>query len=80
MMREFLVTKFVCSKCGSNLHLTHDVPIGAGKYANGEPTGAAMVQQLIAVEPCAACMRPLEEMCDAARTLIAINEIYKKKE
>jgi len=71
-MREFLVTKFVCATCGGNLKLTYDVPKCAGHHANGEPTGAAMVQQLVAVEPCAPCLRPLEEMRNAARTLFAV--------
>lgn len=44
MMREFLITKFVCSKCGNNLKLTYNTPKGAGRYAEGEPTGAAMVE------------------------------------
>lgn len=69
-MREFLITKFVCSKCGSNLQLTYDAPKGAGRYAEGEPTGAAMVQQVVAVEPCECSTRPLEEMRRAAKVLI----------
>lgn len=69
-MREFLITKIVCSKCGSNLQLTYDTPKGAGRHADGEPTGAAMVQQVVAVEPCECSTRPLEEMRRAARTLL----------
>ena len=70
-MREFLVTKMVCATCGGNLQLTYDVPTRAGHHAQGEPTGAYMVQQLVAVEPCRKCMAPLEQMKAAARTLFA---------
>lgn len=69
-MREFLVTKFVCAKCGTNLQPTYDMPKGAGQYADGEPTGACMVQQTIAIEPCERCMKPLEDMKAAARVLM----------
>lgn len=68
-MREFLITKFVCSKCGSNLQMTYDVPKAAGRHAAGEPTGADMVQQIVAIEPCEKCMQPLEELRAAARVL-----------
>ncbi len=68
-MREFLVTKMVCSKCGCNLQVTYDTPKGAGRYSDGEPTGAAMVQHLVAVEPCRQCLRPLEDLRAAARVL-----------
>ena len=70
-MREFLVTKFVCATCGSNLQLTYDAPKCAGQHANGEPSGAYMVQQLVAVEPCCKCMAPLEQMRTAAKTLFS---------
>ena len=69
-MREFLITKLVCSKCGSNLQLTYNAPKGAGRYADGEPTGAAMVQQVVAVEPCECATRPLEKMRLAAKVLL----------
>ena len=69
-MREFLITKLVCSKCGSNLQLTYNAPKGAGRYADGEPTGAAMVQQVVAVEPCECATRPLEEIRLAAKVLL----------
>lgn len=71
-MREFLITKFVCSKCGNNLQLTYDPPKGAGRYADGEPTGAAMVQQVevVVVEPCQCATRPLEEMRNATKVLL----------
>lgn len=69
-MREYLITKFVCSKCGANLQLTYDAPKGAGRHSEGEPTGAAMVQQVVVIEPCECTTRPLEEMRKAARVLL----------
>ena len=70
MNREFLVMKFVCSKCGENLQLTYEVPNNSGKYAKGEPTGAAMVEQVVAIEPCECSVRPLEEMRRAVKVLL----------
>lgn len=70
MRREFLVTKFVCAACGSNLQLACGAPPSAGRHAEGEPTGAAMVQQVVAVMPCDCTTRPLEEMRQAARVLL----------
>lgn len=72
MKREFLVTKMVCAKCGGNLQLTYATPQGSGLYAAGEPTGAVMVQQLVAVEPCETCMRPLTTTRAAMRALLAV--------
>jgi hypothetical protein len=69
-VRQFLITKMVCAKCGSNLQLTYDAPKGAGRYADGEPTGADMVQHVVAVEPCEKCMAPLEELRAAARVMV----------
>lgn len=69
-MREFLITKMVCSKCGRNLQLTYDLPKKLSDYAEGEPTGAHMVQQMVGIEPCRTCMAPLEEMRAAAKVLL----------
>ena len=73
--RKFLITKFVCAKCGSNLSLTYDIPKSVGglsSYERGEPTGAHMVNNFIAIEPCATCAKPLEKIVDALK---ALNEI-----
>jgi hypothetical protein len=69
MSRQFLVTKLVCARCGTNLNLTYDVPKGAGQHAIGEPTGAYMVHQLVAVEPCQSCEKPLRDLQRALATL-----------
>jgi hypothetical protein len=70
MSRDFLVTKFVCAKCGTNLSLTYDVPTHAGSYSQGEPTGATMVEQLVAVDPCEKCLKPLEQVRSAISILM----------
>lgn len=70
-MRQFLITKFVCANCGSTLELTYDTPKGAGRYAEGEPTGADMVQRCVAISPCRQCFAPLAEMKAAVKTLMS---------
>ena len=72
MSRQFLVTKFVCSVCGGNLSVSYDVPKGAGQHSPGEPTGADIVEQLVAVEPCAPCAAPLKAVQSSLRTLIGV--------
>lgn len=74
-MREFLVTKLVCSKCGDNLQLTYNVPNGAGPHSDGEPTGAAMVQIRVAVEPCQCVVRRIARAQAAVRELLSIGEV-----
>lgn len=69
-MREFLLTKFVCARCGNNLKLTYDIPKNAGTYSPGEPTGADMVASLIAIIPCHCEIKPLEQMRAAIKAMI----------
>ena len=68
-MREFLVTKFVCSNCGGNLQLSSEKP-ASSKYADGEPTGAAMVESLVVIVPCKCVTRQIDEMRNAAKVLL----------
>lgn len=68
-MREFLITKFVCSNCGSNLQLSTENP-GFSKYADGEPTGAAMVESLVVIVPCKCVTRQIDEIRNAAKALL----------
>lgn len=51
------------------------MPKVAIKYADGEPSGAAMVQMRVAVEPCKHCMGPMDEMRKAAKLMIALLDI-----
>jgi hypothetical protein len=67
--REFLVTKFVCAKCGHNLTVTYDAPKKNDRYSDGEPTGAAMVKQLVAIEPCTTCAAPAKNFVKALHEL-----------
>jgi len=71
-MREYLVTKFVCARCGHNLRLSEDAPKGQSHHAAGEPTGAAMVEQRVVIEPCACVTAPLDEIRSVAKSLIGI--------
>lgn len=70
MSREFLVTKFKCAACGGLLKLSYEAPKNGIDYAEGEPTGAAMVQQIVAIEPCFQCMKPVREVKQALKTLL----------
>lgn len=70
MMRQFLLTKFVCATCGTPLEVTRNIPTDAGGYVEGEPTGAAKVEQLVAVVPCRSCAEPAEKLANAVATLL----------
>jgi hypothetical protein len=70
MSREFLVTKFKCAACGGMLKLSYEALKTGSDYSEGEPTGAAMVQQIVAVEPCFQCTKPAREVSQALNTLI----------
>ncbi len=70
-MRKFLITKLVCSKCGGNLELSYAMP-KADEYAEGQPTGAEMVEQKVTVEPCVCQTRTLRNLQIAVKTLLDI--------
>lgn len=80
MSREFLVMKMVCAQCGSNLSLSYDTPKTGSNYAQGEPSGAFMVEKLVAVEPCRPCMEPLRRLQEALETLKVSGTKTKIKE
>lgn len=69
MSREFLVMKMVCAQCGSTLSLSYDTPKSGSNYAEGQPSGAFMVEKLVAIEPCRPCMEPLRRLQEALETL-----------
>jgi len=77
MFRKFLITKFVCAKCGSNLCITYNTPKTSPGYEEGQPTGAEMVENIVAVEPCETCARPLEKVRDALKTLNELAAVAK---
>ncbi len=68
-MRNHLVIKFKCVECGEMLKLSYDIPKGSN-YIEGEPTGAAMVGQVIGVHPCEGCLAPARKLQEAVKTLI----------
>ena len=70
-MREFLITKFVCSACGKNLNLSTDRPkLGAGEYAQGQPTGALMLENIVAIDPCRCYTERMKEIKEAVKVLL----------
>jgi hypothetical protein len=70
-IRTHLIMKLVCASCGGLLRMSYDMPKAAAlAHSEGEPTGAAKVQSLIAVEPCQACMQPAREVSDALATIM----------
>lgn len=71
LIRTNLITKFVCSVCGSNLLLTYDAP-KRPDHIQGEPTGAAVVESIIAIHPCQKCLRPVEDARAAINTLMKL--------
>ena len=69
-MRETLVTKFACAACGNRLNLSYRPAEGATKdpgYSREEPTGAAMVCQVVYIEPCQTCLEPVRKVQTLAR-------------
>lgn len=68
-MRTHLVTKFICSECGELLTLSYAKPKYA-KYAEGEPTGAAMVENVITIHPCRKCTESVNKLKTAIKTLM----------
>ena len=70
MMRHFLVTKFVCAKCGGLLEVSYDQPSKKPMWGvRGEPTGAEMVEQYIFIKPCEECLKPLEDVKNLGKAI-----------
>lgn len=72
MIREFLVTKFICAKCGANLRIEKSSGERCTKFAEGEPTGAAMVELSVFVHPCECITRETETIRSAISTLVEL--------
>ena len=71
-MRNSLVTAFVCTDCGSNLNLSYKSDNGKGGMVSDEPTGAAMVKNVIYIHPCKKCLEPAEKAKQAIKSLMEI--------
>lgn len=56
-MRYHLVTRFICAKCGGPLALSYDMPKDNRFYQaeSDNITGAAKVEEKIAIHPCEKC-------------------------
>lgn len=81
-IRESLVTKFACASCGLRLNLSYRPEDGASKshgMACEEPTGAAMVCQVVYVEPCYTCFAPVREVQSAMKSLAKLASIGSTK-
>lgn len=72
MMRNFLVTKILCAKCGTPLALEY-VGQKSSAYCNGEPTGAAMVDIQVKAFPCECTIKAQREL-DTLRAVIRGDE------
>lgn len=81
-MRDFLIAKLKCVKCGTTLKLSYEqVPISKSDYRidrDKEPTGAFMRGLEIAVEPCQTCLKPLEDAVKAMKVLKDLSKIAGK--
>lgn len=78
-MRHHLVTSFICAKCGGLLSLSYETPKSiSGSYVSDGVTGAAKVENQIAVHPCDRCYsavtKPLLALRDALSTLTTAKE------
>ena len=69
-MRQYLLTKFICSICGNPLLLTHKKPEYIKDYCPGEPTGAERIESLIYIEPCKNCEQKNVNIKNALKTLL----------
>lgn len=81
-LRESLVTKFACATCGKRLNLSYRPVEGASKdpgMAREEPTGAAMVCQVVYVEPCYTCLEPVREVQSALKSFAKLAAIGSPK-
>lgn len=67
--RHFLVTQMHCAKCGGVLELSYDKPTNPLEYESDGITGGNKVEMKVFIEPCKKCMRPVEDLKSAMKTL-----------
>lgn len=72
--RHFLITNFRCAKCGHRLTLNYEVPREVvDVYENlHQPTGADMVENTVAINPCKTCVKPAKEAGEAIKLLLSL--------
>lgn len=73
-MKNSIVTKFVCSKCGRNLFVKYDSPKKSKQYTEGEPIGLEMIQQVITIEPCK-CVTGQLKLIHKVLDILLINKV-----
>ena len=71
--REFLITKLQCSECGRLMKMSYGKPkfkgSGLSGCAQGEPTGADKVDNMITVYPCH-CTKTAQVELDQLRDIL----------
>lgn len=73
-MRYNLVTQFVCAQCGTTLAMSYTAPKAAYDSSTEDHiTGAAKVEQRLAIHPCRKCygeaIAPLEALRSALKAI-----------
>lgn len=71
MTRQFLIQKFICSKCGELLELDPSATPHWGPYADSEPTGASKVESVIMVHPCTCTLKAGADL-EAVRKILGV--------
>jgi len=72
-MRNFLASKFICTKCGDQLNASYDIP-KLHENSNDSIAGAQKVEMFIAVDPCKTCLAPLNEIINAIKVLTKLSK------
>lgn len=72
-IRHMLISTFHCAVCGEQLNVSYR-PDKSPKEGSseGQPTGAAMLQQRISIWPCRKCMQPAKDAAQAITTLMSL--------
>ncbi len=70
--RTNLVTKFFCAKCGAPLELSYDPDVKPNDLGNNGDgiTGSHKLEVKVSVHPCAKCLKPVEEITNAIKTIL----------
>jgi hypothetical protein len=67
-MRQFLITKFVCSKCKNILEICNEDNLST--YTSGEPTGCETVVKYIGIAPCSCSSKKYEKLGSAIKEFL----------
>lgn len=78
--RSFLVTKFNCAECGTDLELSYE-PRGGSRQSGFEDnvsdgiTRASKKENFIFIEPCKKCVKEANKDMDTSREIFKKNNI-----